>query len=93
MPQPSSYPNPLTQTSRYFLPLRWSLPLLLCRHQKICEEGPAVVAPPRILREMERCARRLAAAVGYSGAATLEYLYVPETEEFFFLELNPRLQV
>ena len=42
---------------------------------------------------MERCARSLAKAVGYIGAATVEYLYTLEDGKFFFLELNPRLQV
>ena len=50
-------------------------------------------APPEVLREMERCARSLAKAVGYIGAATVEYLYTLEDGKFFFLELNPRLQV
>jgi len=63
------------------------------RHQKIVEEGPVTKAPAGKLREMERCARALARAVGYVGAATVEYLYTLDTGEFFFLELNPRLQV
>ena len=63
------------------------------RHQKIVEEGPVSKAPAETLREMERCARALARAVGYVGAATVEYLYSLGTGEFFFLELNPRLQV
>lgn len=63
------------------------------RHQKIVEEGPVTVAPPRVLREMESAARALARSVGYSGAATLEYLYAIDSGEFYFLELNPRLQV
>ena len=50
-------------------------------------------AGPETLREMERCARSLAKAIGYRGAATVEYLYTLEDGKFFFLELNPRLQV
>ena len=62
------------------------------RHQKIIEEGPAVVASPAALRDMEACARRLAASVGYVGAATVEFLYVINEQKYYFLELNPRLQ-
>ena len=41
---------------------------------------------------MEACARRLAASVGYVGAATVEFLYVINEQKYYFLELNPRLQ-
>ena len=50
-------------------------------------------ASPEILRKMERCARALAKSVQYVGAATVEYLYDLETGKYYFLELNPRLQV
>ncbi len=50
-------------------------------------------APQETLREMERCARSLARAVGYVGVATVEYLYCIEERKYYFLELNPRLQV
>nr|AHI94840.1 acetyl-coenzyme A carboxylase [Eleusine indica] len=63
------------------------------RHQKIIEEGPITVAPPDTVRELEQAARRLAKCVQYVGAATVEYLYSMETGEYYFLELNPRLQV
>uniref|UniRef100_A0A8R7RE32 biotin carboxylase n=3 Tax=Triticum TaxID=4564 RepID=A0A8R7RE32_TRIUA len=63
------------------------------RHQKIIEEGPITVAPPETVRELEQAARRLAKCVQYQGAATVEYLYSMETGEYYFLELNPRLQV
>jgi acetyl-CoA carboxylase/biotin carboxylase 1 len=63
------------------------------RHQKIVEEGPITAASAETVAEMERCARALARAVGYVGAATVEYLYSLEDGGYFFLELNPRLQV
>ena len=63
------------------------------RHQKIVEEGPVVAAPPNVVKAMERNARALARSVGYVGAATVEFLFLVETQEYCFLELNPRLQV
>ena len=62
------------------------------RHQKIIEEAPVTVAPQNILEEMEKAAVRLAKMVGYVSAGTVEYLYM-EDSGFYFLELNPRLQV
>lgn len=49
-------------------------------------------ASAEVLQHMERSARALAKSVGYVGAATVEYLYDINTAEYFFLELNPRLQ-
>ncbi|KAJ4966755.1 hypothetical protein NE237_018604 [Protea cynaroides] len=63
------------------------------RHQKIIEEGPVTVAPRETVKELEQAARRLAKCVNYVGAATVEYLYSMETGDYYFLELNPRLQV
>lgn len=63
------------------------------RHQKILEEAPVSIAPPEILRSMEESAVKLAKLVGYTSAGTVEYLYEPDTQKFYFLELNPRLQV
>lgn len=62
------------------------------RHQKIIEEAPAVIAEPSIFEAMEKSAVRLAKMVGYVSAGTVEYLYDP-SGHYFFLELNPRLQV
>jgi len=62
------------------------------RHQKIIEEGPVVAAPPDVWRHMEQSAVRLAKEVGYVGAGTVEYLYCDDGS-YYFLELNPRLQV
>mmetsp|Transcript_9843 Transcript_9843/g.16193 ORF Transcript_9843/g.16193 Transcript_9843/m.16193 type:complete len:2349 (-) Transcript_9843:1208-8254(-) len=61
------------------------------RHQKIMEEGPVTAASEELWLEMERAAVRLAKTVGYVSCGTVEYLYVDNG--YFFLELNPRLQV
>ncbi|RYH29348.1 hypothetical protein EON65_08795 [archaeon] len=63
------------------------------RFQKIFEEGPPSVAPRVVFKQMERAAQRLTQSIGYIGAGTVEYLYNAKTNKFFFLELNPRLQV
>ena len=63
------------------------------RHQKIIEEAPVTIAPPEVFSIMEKSAVRLAKLVGYQSAGTVEYLYEPSSKKFFFLELNPRLQV
>eukprot|EP00445_Apocalathium_hangoei_P043602 CAMPEP_0203975960 /NCGR_PEP_ID=MMETSP0359-20131031/100874_1 /ASSEMBLY_ACC=CAM_ASM_000338 /TAXON_ID=268821 /ORGANISM="Scrippsiella Hangoei, Strain SHTV-5" /LENGTH=2073 /DNA_ID=CAMNT_0050914163 /DNA_START=62 /DNA_END=6283 /DNA_ORIENTATION=+ len=63
------------------------------RFQKIFEEGPPTIAGKDDFRKAEQDAQRLAMSVGYRGAGTVEYLYKPESKGFYFLELNPRLQV
>ncbi|KAI9464497.1 acetyl CoA carboxylase [Lactarius psammicola] len=63
------------------------------RHQKIIEEAPVTIANPDKFEEMERAAVRLAKLVGYVSAGTVEYLYSHAEDVFYFLELNPRLQV
>ena len=63
------------------------------RFQKIFEEGPPTIAKPETFRKMEKAAQRLTQNIGYQGAGTVEYLYNADTDNFFFLELNPRLQV
>jgi acetyl-CoA carboxylase biotin carboxylase subunit len=66
------------------------------RHQKVLEEGPATAfflpAPrPELLAKLLEAGVRAAKAVGYANAGTAEFLLVGE--EFFFIELNARLQV
>lgn len=56
-------------------------------------QGPPTIVPPEMFKEMERAAQRLTQNIGYRGAGTVEYLFNPESNSFFFLELNPRLQV
>jgi len=63
------------------------------RNQKVIEESPAPRLPERTRARLLECARRLAAAVRYRSAGTVEFLYDPDRDEFFFLEVNARLQV
>ena len=63
------------------------------RHQKIIEEAPVTIANPTTFTAMEKAAVRLGKLVGYVSAGTVEYLYSHEEDKFYFLELNPRLQV
>ncbi|TGZ84080.1 acetyl-CoA carboxylase [Ascodesmis nigricans] len=63
------------------------------RHQKIIEEAPVTIAKPDTFHQMEQAAVRLGKLVGYVSAGTVEYLYSHADDKFYFLELNPRLQV
>ena len=63
------------------------------RFQKIFEEGPPTIVKNRTFKEMQHAAQRLTQSIGYVGAGTVEYLYNANTDQFYFLELNPRLQV
>ncbi|CAX39609.1 acetyl-CoA carboxylase, putative [Candida dubliniensis CD36] len=63
------------------------------RHQKIIEEAPVTIARKETFHEMENAAVRLGKLVGYVSAGTVEYLYSHAEDKFYFLELNPRLQV
>jgi acetyl/propionyl-CoA carboxylase alpha subunit len=62
------------------------------RHQKIIEETPSPAVTPAIREQMAAAALRLAAAVNYTGAGTVEFILGPDGQ-FYFLEMNTRLQV
>ncbi|RIV28202.1 acetyl-CoA carboxylase biotin carboxylase subunit [Alicyclobacillaceae bacterium I2511] len=62
------------------------------RHQKIIEEAPSPFVDETLRQLMGETALRAARAVGYSNAGTVEFL-VDENQEFYFLEMNTRLQV
>lgn len=63
------------------------------RHQKILEESPAPHLPDATRKDIWDKARAAALAVGYEGAGTVEFIFDNDTGEFFFMEMNTRLQV
>ncbi|MCW8163347.1 acetyl-CoA carboxylase biotin carboxylase subunit [Verminephrobacter aporrectodeae subsp. tuberculatae] len=63
------------------------------RRQKVWEEAPSVALDAPARAALCASALRLAQAVAYRGAATLEYLYDSDAQEFFFIEMNTRIQV
>jgi acetyl-CoA carboxylase, biotin carboxylase subunit len=62
------------------------------RHQKLVEESPSAALTPERREEMEAAAERACLATGYRNAGTLEFLLGPDGD-FYFIELNARLQV
>ncbi|MSP54664.1 MAG: acetyl-CoA carboxylase biotin carboxylase subunit [Myxococcales bacterium] len=63
------------------------------RNQKVVEETPCPVLPEATRQAMAKVAVQAAAAVDYVGAGTIEFLYSQASGEFYFLEMNTRLQV
>jgi propionyl-CoA carboxylase alpha chain len=61
------------------------------RHQKVFEEAPGPCITPEIRAEIGKTCADAVAAIGYEGAGTIEFLF--ERGEFFFIEMNTRLQV
>ncbi len=63
------------------------------RHQKVIEEAPSPAAGEALRARMGEAAVALAKACGYAGAGTVEFIAPADASEFFFLEMNTRLQV
>ena len=63
------------------------------RHQKIIEESPSQRIDPFLREEMGQAAVKLAKKIKYCSAGTVEFLFDDKTDEFWFLEVNTRLQV
>jgi acetyl-CoA carboxylase biotin carboxylase subunit len=63
------------------------------RHQKLIEESPSPSVPESVRARLGEVAVRAAESIRYEGAGTLEFIFDNSTKEFFFMEMNTRLQV
>ena len=63
------------------------------RHQKVIEECPSPINDPDLRRRMGEAAVKIGRAVNYTGAGTVEFLFSDTSHDFYFLEMNTRLQV
>ena len=63
------------------------------RHQKVVEEAPSSVLSETLRENMGAAAVRVAKACDYVGAGTVEFLMDAKSRDFFFIEVNPRVQV
>lgn len=63
------------------------------RHQKVVEIAPAVGVDPKIREDLCEAAVRLAKSINYQNAGTVEFLYDMDRKDWFFIEMNPRIQV
>jgi pyruvate carboxylase len=63
------------------------------RHQKVVEVAPAANLPPGIREELCEAAVRLARKANYRNAGTVEFLYDVDAQKWYFIEVNPRIQV
>jgi acetyl/propionyl-CoA carboxylase alpha subunit len=63
------------------------------RHQKIIEETPSPLLTPKLREKMGQAAVAAAKAVDYYNAGTVEFIFDPKTSDYYFLEMNTRLQV
>jgi pyruvate carboxylase len=63
------------------------------RHQKVIEVAPSFGLPKKVVRELCEAAARMAREIRYDNAGTIEFLYDLDKHEWFFIEMNPRIQV
>ncbi|CAI7672942.1 unnamed protein product [Penicillium pancosmium] len=63
------------------------------RNQKVVEESPAIFVPVKIRADIRRAAAALATSLQYRNVGTVEFIFDINTEKFYFLEMNTRLQV
>ncbi|HEX3357455.1 MAG TPA: pyruvate carboxylase [Tepidisphaeraceae bacterium] len=63
------------------------------RHQKVVEVAPSINVPQKLRVEICEAAKRLCKGANYRNAGTVEFLFDVDRQEFFFIEVNPRIQV
>ena len=63
------------------------------RHQKVVEIAPSIGLPDQVREDLCNAAVQIASSIGYYSAGTVEFLYDLDTDEWFFIEMNPRIQV
>ncbi len=63
------------------------------RHQKVVEVAPSFGLPEKVIAELCEAAARIAREIRYDNAGTIEFLYDLDHHEWFFIEMNPRIQV
>ncbi len=63
------------------------------RHQKVVEVAPSFGLPEHVIRELCDAAARIAREIRYDNAGTIEFLYDLDRHQWFFIEMNPRIQV
>ena len=63
------------------------------RYQKVVEIAPSIDLPGDLRKDLCESAANLAKSIGYDNAGTVEYLYDMDSKEWFFIEMNPRIQV
>jgi pyruvate carboxylase len=63
------------------------------RHQKVIEVAPSFGLPKKVVQELCDAAARIAREIRYDNAGTIEFLYDLDKHEWFFIEMNPRIQV
>ena len=63
------------------------------RHQKLVEESPCMVIGVNMRSQLHDCAIRLGKSIGYRGAGTVEFVLTEDRKNFYFIEMNTRIQV
>ncbi|MEK9754599.1 MAG: acetyl-CoA carboxylase biotin carboxylase subunit [Rhodospirillaceae bacterium] len=63
------------------------------RHQKLIEEAPSPAVDAKTRKQLIDAAARLTKGIKYAGAGTIEFILDPDTAEFYFIEMNTRIQV